>query len=62
MIQILEVSVRGFKVFKAVIRINLHEVKVNTLVKDGKHVPPKEVNIIKKKKKKEPNEKYRTEK
>ena len=46
MIQILEVSVRGFKVFKAVIIINLHEVKVNKIVKLGKHVPQKEVNII----------------
>lgn len=48
MIQILEWSVRGFKVFKAIIRINFHEVKVNVLVKDGKQVPRREVNIIKK--------------
>lgn len=48
MIQVLELSVRGFKVFKAIIRINLHEVKVNVLVKDGKQVPRREVNIFKK--------------
>lgn len=48
MIQVLELSVRGFKVFKAIIRINLHEVKVNVLVKDGKQVPRREVNILKK--------------
>ena len=49
MIQILKLSVRGFKVFKAIIRINLHEVKVNTLVKRWKASSQKRSKYYKKK-------------